>query len=325
MIPAHASGDNMPIAVNGYSYVPGAKTGAAHIAGIRAALQATEFWEEDPDSTATTLIARQKNGPGRLRMQQLANDLNCSYSANSGAVYSLIQEMCGPSTNRDLNSTDYSAAIDIAYVIETEDSFSVYTRGEGSKVLTTGDFAGGLGFSIHAGEIFRPDNRSDQLAGIGVHGMVLGWAQGYAAANVALFAVNGSTVSMSQILHTSWGRIRTNAKMLNGRNVTSTSPYTELLRAQTELQGDTDSVDPLLGLRVFGVTSGTSSVMRYWRARNVSVSESDADGLVTASSTRVIRGQTWRHNGFNNGNTAEFNNTPNNTVFLWAPTIVPVP
>jgi hypothetical protein len=324
VIPAHASGDNMPIAVNGYSYVPGLQTGAAHIAGIRATLQVTEFWEEDPESTTTTLIARQKDGPGRLRLAALTNDINCSYSANGGVIYSAIVEMCGPTTTQNFNSPGYAAATDIAYVIETEDSFSVYTRAAGSNTLTTGNFAGGLGFGVHAGEIFRPDNRSDQLAGIGVHGMVVGWTHAYAA-GANYFALNTTTTAGSQILHNSWGRIRTNAKMLNGRNTTTTSPYTALLRAQSELQGDTDSVDPLLGLRVFGVTSGTSSVMRYWRARNVSVSESDADGLVTASSTRVIRGQTWRHNAYNNSISPNFNTHPHNTVFLWAPTIVPVP
>lgn len=316
----------MSVIPKAYSFVPDATTGAAHIAGLRAFLAVSSYWSEI-SYDGTTLTISNKTLPYRIVVVRAAASLSVRFS-HDGTLFSSTVSTTNAYTFA--TTTGLGAGTNTAWIVETEDSLSWYARSAGSLTTTTSPFTDALGFCFHAGKIFTPDNRSDDANNVGVFGLLAGHAAPYTNANIN-FALNTETdgSQSSQMLRgATWEKIRIQSSFVRAWNPGSTGTYPEVPnRKYSAPMGDSDAVERLPPLRVMGISSGTTSNTRYWRARHWAVGETDASSPIESTSVRVSSADpniAWRHSAYTSLVSAGSQNSPRNTIYLWAPTTTPL-
>lgn len=307
-----------------YSYAPGATTGAAHVAGIRGMLAAATWWQEQ-SFLAGVLIASHTTEPWRVEYTPSGANVAVRFSVDGGTSWS-------PSANMAQGSNTFAGAVlgaatDIAWVVETEDMLTVYTKASGSSV--TAGQAGAFSFHAAAGRLFTPDNRSDDAQNVGLFALLVGHpgVANFTSA-IADWSLYTQSSSNSRILlGATWEQIRTTANMARGRNTLSTTYWPASNRNLVAPMGDADTAERLAPIRVMGVTSGTVASTRYVRARYYAVTETDSSGLIDSTSVRISAADSaiaWRHSQWQVSSATGPNSHAHNIVHLWAPTVTPV-
>lgn len=314
-----------------YSYVPGAQTGLAHMNGVRAMLPASYHWELHADTGTVLTIKDKVTGNLRIEMTQAANNIGVRFSHNAGALFTATRNMAGTSS---FAAADINASSAIAHIVETEDSFSLYTTAAGTSVSGVG-VTTPLGYCIHAGAIGMPDNRSDDDLGIGVYGVLCGLPTPYQNTTSARTAIQTGVPNSSlstMLLGSAYQNVYFTAAFNNfirGRNAGSTLRWQSTDRDFSAPLGDLGEIERFPALRLMGVTSGTSFQLKYWRARYYAINDTDPRpgvGLVnTMTTVPSPSGAIWRHSAFGTNTAVTVHNElAHNTVYLWASTVTPV-
>jgi hypothetical protein len=310
-----------------YSYVPGAQTGAAHLSGVRNMLVESRHWEQHTDTGTVLTIKDQATGNLRIEMTQAANNIGVRFSHNAGVLWTASRNMAGAST---FAASDLNASTAIAWIVETEDSFSLYTSAGGTTTGGTG-VTTPLGYCIHAGAIGMPDNRSDDGLGIGVYGVLCGQPNPYRNTTSTRSAIqtNATNANLAtMLLGSSYENVYFTAafdNFIRGRNATSVTYWPAVDRNLSAPLGDLGEIERFPALRLLGVTSGTSFQLRYWRARYYAINDTDPrpgiGSIDTMTTVPSSSGLVWRHSVYGNLNTVVNNELAQNIVYLWASTV----
>lgn len=326
----------MTVVPKTYSYAPGATTAEAHISGIRAMLAVASYWTEESGGTATSITAASTVTAGLQWSAQKVGTgsvvtIECRLSIDDGATWSPWSQISGPATVSSsicLAGTSWGAATDIAWIVETEDSISLYTRATGSSQNATGPFAGALGFGSHAGKIFTPDNRSDNSNNIAAYGILGGLVNPIGIAqNTVRSLQTGDNTDCFALVGSNWEAVKSTPIWMRGRHTTSVIRFPAAYREQCASMGDAFDLERLAPIRIQTATSGTTGNMRYWRARYFAVSDIDSAPIdstsvrLSAASPTTIA---WRHSSNNSSASSGFESATQNTVYLWSPTIIPL-
>lgn len=309
----------MSVIPKAYSYVPGGTTGAVHIAGIRAFLAVSTYWSE-VSFVGNLLTISNKTLPYVVLVTQASSNLFVSFS-HDGTLFNPQQSVSGAYTFE--TTSGIGAGTDIAWIVETEDSLSWYSRSAGSSNTLTAPYAGALGLCFHVGKILTPDNRSDLADNIGVFGAFFGHAAIYNAGN-SNWSLS-TTAGGSQFLRGStWEDVRIQTNFVRGWNQSLVTQYPSVPNRQySAAMGDADQTERLPPIRIMGVTSGTACNTRYWRARYYAVGNTDSSGLVESTSVRVSSADpniAWRHSAYSSATSGGTQTSPQNTIYLWSPT-----
>jgi hypothetical protein len=302
-----------------YFYVPGGTTGAVHIAGIRAFLAVSTYWSE-VSFVSNLLTISNKTLPYVITVQVLSSSLTVRFS-HDGLLFSDAASVTSTNT---FASTNYGAGTDVAWIVETEDSLSWYSRATGSATTQSAPYLGALGFCFSVGKILTPDNRSDLVNNIGVFGQLAGFASIYLGGGSAIFALNVAATGSQFLRGSTWEDVRVQTSFVRAWNPTAPATFPETPnRRYSAAMGDADQTERLPPIRIMGVTSGTTCNTRYWRARYFPVNAVDSSGLIESTSVRVSSADpniAWRHSAhtsLTSGGSASF---PHNTIYLWSPT-----
>jgi hypothetical protein len=313
-----------------YRYVPGAANTASHLNGIKRAAEKSQelgrSWLVASDTgTGTTrvLTIGHKSEPYLLRLQASSTtDIICSFS-HDGVNFSNGLEFCGDFA---FNNSGFGTATDKAWVVETDDSFSVYSKASGTNQSTSPAYADALGFSCHAGKIATADNLNDDEQ-TGTFGLLCGLAAPIAISpNVNHRSLTLRADNPAQMLvRGQWVTIRTTKNFLRGIN--PTTAFFDGDQKYTAALADDDGVERLSPIRVYGATSGTVANLRYWRARNYAVAQSDVVGLIYSNDEAGPLGGCrqssadpsiwWRHSTNTPVNSGGFQNVTHNTIYIW--------
>jgi len=312
-----------------YRYVPGAANAASHLNGIKRAAEKSQelgrSWYVVDDIGAGTgrlLIIGHKSEPYRVHFTADGfADMFCSFS-HDGVNFSQNVSFCADSV---FNGSAWGTATDKAWVVETDDTFSVYTRASGTNQSTSPAYVDAIGFSYHAGKIATGDNLNDD-DNTGSFGALCGLAAPTAASATNTRALGVLTNALSQMLFRGeWVRIRVTRNFLRGIN--ATAGFFGGDEKFTAALGDDDGVERLSPIRVYGGTSGTVANLRYWRARNYAVAQSDVVGLIYSNDEAGPLGGCrqssadpniwWRHSTNNPSTSGGFQNVPHNTIYIW--------
>jgi hypothetical protein len=314
-----------------YRYTPNAQTATAHLNGINAAAQKSadlgRSWKVVSDGgTPRALTIGHVTLPYLVRFTASGtNNILCSFS-HDGTLFSAARLLASDSA---FNSTVWGTAIDKAWVVETEHTFSVYTKTSGSNQSATAAYVDAMGFSYHAGKIATPDNRSDDEL-TGVYGALCGVCVPFplaTGANVrALAATTDPAGPPSQMLiNGAWEQIRVQRSFVRGIHITGTQFTGD--EKYTAPLGDTDGVERLSPIRVMGKDTGTFANLRFWRARNWAVAQTDGTGLIYSNDQAGALGGVrqssadpnirWRHTTNNGSAASGFDWATHNTIFFW--------
>jgi hypothetical protein len=313
-----------------YRYVPGTANTASHLNGIKRSAEKSQelgrSWLVASDTgtgTSRVLTIGHKSEPYLLRLRASSTtDIFCSFS-HDGLDFSPEQEFCA---DLQWTSSNFGAATDKAWVVETEATFSIYTKLVGSQLFPAPQFGDSFSFSCHAGKIATGDNLNDDEE-TGTFGILCGVAAPIAITvgpNSRALAVR--TLPPSQIrIRGQWEQIRVIKSFLRG--IHTNTAFFDGDERYTAALGDNSDTERLSPIRVYGNTSGTVANLRFWRARNFAVGQSDNVGLIYSNDEAGPLGGCrqssadpniwWRHSANNNGSSGGNQNVPMNIIYIW--------
>jgi len=316
-----------------YRYTPGAQTPTAHINGIKAAAQKSadlgRSWlvvSDTGSGTTRVLTVGHAFLPYLVRFAAVSTtNINCSFS-HDGTLFSNAKALL---SDTSFAGSIWNTATDKAWVVETEHTFSLYTKASGTGQSSTAQFVDAMGFSFHAGKIATPDNRSDDEQ-TGVYGALCGLCVPFilaVAGNVRALALtsNAAGPPSQMLVNGAWEQIKIQRSFVRGINTASEqfpgdANYTAPL-------GDADGVERLSPIRVMGQNTGTFANLRFWRARNFAVGQSDLTGTIYSNDQPGAFGGVrqssadpniwWRHTTNSGASSGGNEQATQNTIYFW--------
>lgn len=330
-----------------YRLVPGAKTPAAIIDGVKRVMDfagGVHHWEivdgsYDP-GVSITLQDKATSGMRRLRLTSAPTGtpsptIDCHYSRDGGANESVNCWVSGGATIYPINNPLFGVSTTEAYVIELEDAITIV----GAKGADGGTslVANGLCMGVHAGRIFSAHNKSDAAIGAGEEGMLCGqlmvyntspWSMLSASTGLGGGQANGTQGVIWDGVQYIIPRIAdiqvstaTGLALTQWRDSRPDAANAYTLK-MIENAGDNQSIERLVPYPISGPISGVNAkghfgYTRYIRARKFGFGDTALGELIDNATVLQSAGDPnigWRHNyGYN------ATNTRRNTIHIWCP------